>query len=171
MSPSLHRMYGLGHDLIVSVFAAAALCVSPEPVRAQNSPEASTQALAVSAQNPVAAMYSQPFQNNTFLSASRSTSTAIIELCDGGARNSGTGFRDSQAPDLARAGRRLRYSLTHLLTAAPVVAVGQEGPTARHSGSIAPCPHLSEPLSLQPLFQQATGVGSHHYVTATPART
>jgi hypothetical protein len=38
---------------------------APTPV-AQESTEASTQALAVAAQNPIAAMYSLPFQNNTF---------------------------------------------------------------------------------------------------------
>jgi len=81
-SPPGYRVHGPDRGLIVGVFAAAALCVlllSPEPVRAQDSaqpstetstqasaPQASTEALAVAAQNPVAAMYSLPFQNNTF---------------------------------------------------------------------------------------------------------
>jgi hypothetical protein len=65
-------VYGHGPGLVKGVFFAAALCVlllSSESVKAQDSTESSTQALAAAAQNPVAAMISLPFQNNTFFGA------------------------------------------------------------------------------------------------------
>jgi hypothetical protein len=52
--------------LIVGVIMLAAIRVGTRPLHAQEAAQASVQDLAVAAQNPIASMYSLPFQNNTY---------------------------------------------------------------------------------------------------------